>query len=469
MRYDLAKLARSAGRKNGRAILPPIEDRLGTVKSYNAALLRIVNGLAAETRATIVPFYNNDKITRDADTSTFSRLRQLAGELLLVATATVNRVLSLESQRHTEKFRDIVHRTIGIDVTAVVRQEDLADYLRQAAARNVSLITNLTDDTLKRIEQTVLKNSIAGNSKRTLEKELTEQFGIVGRRARLIARDQTAKMVSDLNRIRQEQAGITSYKWATSKDERVRPLHRGLEGKEYAWGKPTGAENGLPPGQPVQCRCVARGIVDFTGDTPSKPVETNTPEQLDQAAKKYVVEQGLKTGTEHLDGYDATLLLPVEKSTSGQRSFVGFSDALVKAISNPVNRIVLHHNHPMSSSFSRTDVVTLFKFPGLKTVWAHGHNGSSFMVERAVKMTADQIEKMMNRVEGFTYSRLNAFNLSREIDASDLGKVHMHIVMLIMQRAGMVKYQSELAAESLAAWERNRTRYEKIVTDWKPE
>jgi uncharacterized protein with gpF-like domain len=43
----------------------------------------------------------------------------------------------------------------------------------------------------------------------------------------------------------------------------VGPLHRSLDGKVYEYGKPTGAEQGLPPGQPINCRCVARGIVEF--------------------------------------------------------------------------------------------------------------------------------------------------------------------------------------------------------------
>jgi SPP1 gp7 family putative phage head morphogenesis protein len=154
-------------------------------------------------------------------------------------------------------------RSLGIDLKAVVRQEDLDDYMRAATARNTSLITSLGDDVVKRVEQTVYSNSIAGNSATTLRKALQEQFGITDRRAKLIARDQTSKFNADLNKIRQQQAGVTSYSWMTAHDERVRPLHRSLDGKTYKWGEATGAEQGLPPGQPILCRCVARGIVEF--------------------------------------------------------------------------------------------------------------------------------------------------------------------------------------------------------------
>ncbi|MBB3565808.1 uncharacterized protein with gpF-like domain [Rhizobium sp. BK512] len=102
-------------------------------------------------------------------------------------------------------------RALGINLSAVVRDEDLADYLQAAVARNTSLIQSLSDDIVKRIEQTVYTNGIAGNSVTTLRKSLQAQFGITDRRARLIARDQTGKFNSDLNKIRQQQAGVTSY------------------------------------------------------------------------------------------------------------------------------------------------------------------------------------------------------------------------------------------------------------------
>ncbi|MBD8556305.1 minor capsid protein [Rhizobium sp. CFBP 8762] len=269
LRYSLAKIAK---RPKGTVVeLPPIEERLSTVKQYHAALRVMLAGIAAETRETIIPLYRAELehkravsgLMADADRSWFQRVAALATSLQRSASETVNRILGLEAQRHTAGFMAAAKKALGIDLRAVVRDEDLEEYLRDVAGRNASLIQGLADDVIKRIEQTVYENSIAGNSVTTLRKALTEQFGIADRRAGLIARDQSAKLNSDLNRIRQQQAGITTYKWLTSRDERVRARHKKLEGKEYKWGEPTGAENGLPPGQPIQCRCLARAIVEF--------------------------------------------------------------------------------------------------------------------------------------------------------------------------------------------------------------
>lgn len=272
LRYSMAKLGRSAGRKTGTvADLPAIEARLSTEKAYYAALRSMLAQIATETREGIIPLYEAEQkqkraqraFTGDASRDWFVRLRALATQLSRIATDTADRLLGLEAQRHTETFVRNAKRAFGIDLSAVVRQEDLEEYLQQAVGRSASLITGLADDVIKRIEQTIYSNSIAGNSVATLRKALQEDFGFGNRRAQLIARDQVSTFNSDLNRVRQEQAGVTSYTWLTSRDERVRERHRRLEGKVYKWGEATGAENGLAPGQPINCRCVARGIVVF--------------------------------------------------------------------------------------------------------------------------------------------------------------------------------------------------------------
>ncbi|MEJ8308593.1 phage minor head protein [Agrobacterium larrymoorei] len=272
LRYSMSKLGKRAGRKAGTsAELPIIEARLSAEKAYYSALRSMLARMAAETPESIIPLYEAERaqkrtqsgLVADADQFWFGRVNALAQALTRVATNTVNRILDLEAQRHTSTFIDTARRALGINLAAVVQQEDLADYLVTAAARNASLITGLADDTIKRIQQTVYQNSIAGDSVTTLRKALVQDFGISDRRAKLIARDQTAKLTSDLNRIRQEQAGVTSYKWTTSHDERVRERHKQLDGRAYKWGQATGAEGGLPPGQPINCRCIARGVVEF--------------------------------------------------------------------------------------------------------------------------------------------------------------------------------------------------------------
>jgi SPP1 gp7 family putative phage head morphogenesis protein len=266
IRYNLARLAER--RKGTVQPLPPIHGSLGAEKAYLKALRSMLREMAAHVRQHIVPIAEREiaaqrALTRDMGEHDFDSLESLTERLVAIASATVRRILGLEAKRHTDTFMATAKRVLGVDLAAVVRQEDLAGYLDTAAARNAGLIKSIGDDTVKRIQTAVTNAVINGTPAKDLRKELTRQFGFSDRRAKVVARDQIAKLTSDMNRRRQTQAGVTSYRWRTSEDERVRPLHRELDGKVYEWGKPTGAEDGLPPGQPIMCRCVAIGIVQF--------------------------------------------------------------------------------------------------------------------------------------------------------------------------------------------------------------
>jgi SPP1 gp7 family putative phage head morphogenesis protein len=278
LRYSLSRAVKRP--KGTRVTLPPVQVRLAAEKQYYAELRRMLAQIATEVRESVLPAYQADMMHRrmigDAATSSwFARLRSVINHLTGAASQMVGRILNLESQKHTENFMATAKKALGIDLSAVVRDEDLADYLQAAVDRNTSLITNLGDDIRQRIERTVYDNSIAGNSVATLKKQLASQFGIADRRAQLIARDQTSKFNSDLNKIRQQQAGITEYVFTTAHDERVRKTHAAMEGKTCRWDDPTvyRADDGswisrsggveLHPGQDINCRCVSRGIVVF--------------------------------------------------------------------------------------------------------------------------------------------------------------------------------------------------------------
>jgi SPP1 gp7 family putative phage head morphogenesis protein len=253
--------------------LPPITDTRGAQTEYLRALRAMLRSLAATVRSDVLPAAEAEiarqrsAMTQDAlGEFVFESLKQLAVRLGVIAEGMVGRILRLESERHTKKWMASVRATIGIDLAAVVSQEDLAEYLIDANRRNAGLIQSLARDTVGKIERATYDAVLQGQTAAQLRKRLTDEFGVADRRAKVIARDQVAKTTSDLNRLRHVQAGVTSYTWMTSRDERVRPRHKELDGKEYEYGKPTGAEQGLPPGQPIMCRCVARGIVYVDGE-----------------------------------------------------------------------------------------------------------------------------------------------------------------------------------------------------------
>lgn len=280
------------GRRPGTtALVPMIVVPLGFERSLLAQLRKVEQAIADGLRDIIIPRYKT-KLVTDADEDSFNALRLLVGAMIRTVARQVESLLRLEGRRHTKAWMTEARRAFGIDLSAVVAEEDLDTYLSAAALRNASLIRGMAEDILKRVATETTAALIAGESAAQLQVRLKKQLGIGDSRARLIARDQTGKLTADLNRFRHQQAGIEKYIWRTSVDERVRPRHRALEGKVYAYGEPTGAEEGLPPGQPIQCRCVAQAVIEFEGFT-REPKPRELPSQL-PAEQQAALEKSLK-------------------------------------------------------------------------------------------------------------------------------------------------------------------------------
>ena len=114
-----------------------------------------------------------------------------------------------------------------------------------------------------------------GRSLRAVQKEIQELYGSEKRTAQLLARDQIASLNAQITQAQQRDAGVTHYKWSTSKDARVRDCHAELDGKIISWDDPpemwyetkkdgrvyTGRR--CHPGEDYCCRCVAIPVFDY--------------------------------------------------------------------------------------------------------------------------------------------------------------------------------------------------------------
>ena len=144
----------------------------------------------------------------------------------------------------------------------------LQEYLSAASYQNAKLIQSIPAQYLEQVQNIVMTNMRNGMRPSYIEQALVKQFGITERRAKLIARDQTSKIQGDMNRIRQTNSGIEYFKWVTSQDERVRHSHVAVAKRDVGFGEGVFRWDDLPvvdgvptfPGQPINCRCVARPV-----------------------------------------------------------------------------------------------------------------------------------------------------------------------------------------------------------------
>ena len=94
-----------------------------------------------------------------------------------------------------------------------------------------------------------------------MKKALGKIGGILGkmqRRIRLRALSVVHRARGVVTRRTLQVTGSTQFRWVSKKDNRVRPLHRQLDGQVFDLS--TGHPSQGFPGDPYGCRCVMRKI-----------------------------------------------------------------------------------------------------------------------------------------------------------------------------------------------------------------
>ena len=189
--------------------------------------------------------------------------------------ANLNRKLTIE------EWKKACHATLGIDIREDYYMGDFYnEMLDEWVDYNADRIKNLPDKTAAKVRDVIYDGYTNGETTTDLIKDIRRVFKIDKRRARLIARDQTAKLNGSIQRAQQMDAGITQYKWSTSGDERVRKSHRELEDKIFEWDNPPLNSDGrrCHPAQDYQCRCIGRPI--FSRNDMRLPVYVDTSDDL---------------------------------------------------------------------------------------------------------------------------------------------------------------------------------------------
>jgi len=143
-------------------------------------------------------------------------------------------------------------------VSPIVSEPWLVDEAAAFVKSNTKLITKMSEEHFARVEQATLAGLRDGKLTTDIAKDLEKQLKIPKNKAKLIARDQTSKLVSNLNQYRQKELGIKEYVWSTVGDNRVRDEHVALEGQVFSWDNPPSEGN---PGEAINCRCVAIPII----------------------------------------------------------------------------------------------------------------------------------------------------------------------------------------------------------------
>ncbi len=248
----------------------PIRTPRAIEVEYRRSLIQLSQNLTAPTRL-IGQAVNAGQSRAQVLALIQQQIAQSRAAYERAAQALPNAMAQALSTRGKEQVENMVKRSLGVDFARVIDTPAIAEQLEIAKLQNAQLITKLPEEHWARVVQAVSDN-YDGTLEGSLSKNLSKINGTMADRAKLIARDQTAKLSSDLTRIRQEEAGIDSYLWRNSQDRRVVGNPGGLypkgndrhgdhwdrEGKEYKWSDPPHDGH---PGQPILCRCRAEPVI----------------------------------------------------------------------------------------------------------------------------------------------------------------------------------------------------------------
>lgn len=160
------------------------------------------------------------------------------------------------------------------------------DTVKEWADTNLDLVKSLSGEYIVKMNETVQAAVTSGSTYQQVMDDLLKMGqGLTVSRAKLIAVDQLGKLHGALTKARFQEAGLETYEWRTSQDERVRgkpggrypnarPSHWAIHGMECTWKdgsvyRVQGSKTWLPrpgsfplgiPGFPIRCRCHAKPL-----------------------------------------------------------------------------------------------------------------------------------------------------------------------------------------------------------------
>ena len=157
----------------------------------------------------------------------------------------------------------------SITIPYTMTDKQRAEIQRKYTSNLDTYLNEWKSEQIERLREKAEKNSIEGYRADKLQKIVQAEFGVTQKKARFIARQETALFVSRYRQVRYTDAGVREYIWSTSKDERVRDDHKDLSGKKFSWDSPPIVDKSTGrranPGEDFNCRCLALPTINLRG------------------------------------------------------------------------------------------------------------------------------------------------------------------------------------------------------------
>ncbi|WP_261513160.1 phage head morphogenesis protein [Burkholderia multivorans] len=196
-------------------------------------------------------------------------LRRYAEALTPWAEATAARMLEDLNRRDEQAWMQQAQE-MSRALRDELRRAPTGETMRALMAEQVTLIKSIPLEAAKRVHRLTIEALEDGTRAAQISKAIQESGEVAKSRADLIARTEVSRAATSLTEARARAVGSTHYVWRTSGDSDVRPSHRALNGKIFAWDSPPMINEGTEkkpnfvqhhPGQFPNCRCYPEPII----------------------------------------------------------------------------------------------------------------------------------------------------------------------------------------------------------------
>lgn len=267
------KLATGRRPSKGRRIprlVQPNAIRAEYFKQIKEAVLLPLKGISIPFLSDIVAEGDRERADSVDVIRMDSSVSRLKGILARISEQYFARVSPLQLERlaqrigqrtsdyHREQLKKWVRASVGTD-PLMAEPASIATRVEHFTAENVSLIKTVPQKFFGDLETRLVSGLRQGARAPQLAQTISERYGVAETNAARIANDQVGKFFAELNKVRQQNLGISKYVWRTMGDNRVRDEHEDLEGQEFSWDEES-AEG--YPGDEVNCRCWAEPVMD---------------------------------------------------------------------------------------------------------------------------------------------------------------------------------------------------------------
>ena len=276
------------GRRGLKRKAPVIPEPRYIERRYQAILRRYVSDITDEIRDRLIDAL--PRLTQDRDMNApradnwAEDLGRIVDGLTVFGRSRSERVMqelddiaNETTEFNKRNFARAMSAVIGVDAMRGVDGEWLKVAVQSWSRENAQLIKSIPDNLLGDVEGIAQRALRTGADPRETAKDIRKRFGVSKNKAKMIGRDQVAKLNGQITKGRNEALGIETYEWSTAGDERVRESHVVMNGKLCRWDDASvysddgGASwnkrasiGGVEqhPGSDYSCRCGSRPILD---------------------------------------------------------------------------------------------------------------------------------------------------------------------------------------------------------------